>query len=75
MDYHGTTWRGPENDGSWLNTREASRRLGLPVRTVYRLIDEGQLPAYRSGSDIGLRPDDVETYRASQGDPGQASAS
>ena len=66
---------GPESRDSWLNTREVSQRLGLPVRTVYRLIDEGHLPAYRSGSDIVLRPDDVEAYRARQVDPGQASAS
>ena len=48
----------------WLNTREASKRLGIPVRDLYRLVDERQLPAYRFGSDILLRAADVEAYRS-----------
>jgi excisionase family DNA binding protein len=36
-------------DGDWLSTTEAARRLGLASRTVYRLIDIGDLPAYRLG--------------------------
>ncbi len=60
----------PESTDRWMNTRQASKCLGLPVRTVYTLIDEGQLPAYRSGSDIVLRPADVEAYRAEVSDTG-----
>ena len=47
-----------------LNPREASHRLGVPVRSLYQLIDEGKLPAYHSGPDILLRPVDVDAYRA-----------
>lgn len=60
----------PESAEGWLNPREASKCLGLPVRTVYTLIDEGRLPAYRSGSDIVLRPADVEAYREGLSDTG-----
>ena len=29
----------------WMSTGEAARRLGVTVRTLYRLIDEAELPA------------------------------
>ena len=53
-----------ERPNEWLNPREASHRLGVPVRSLYQLIDEGKLPAYHSGPDILLRPVDVDAYRA-----------
>ena len=33
----------------WMGTREACERLGVTLRTLYRFIDEGQLPAYKMG--------------------------
>lgn len=31
----------------WIGTAEAARFLGITTRTLYRLIDDGQLKAYR----------------------------
>ncbi len=53
----------------WMNTREASRRLGIPVRELYRLVDEHCLAAYRFGSDLLLRAADVEAYRSGTSAP------
>ena len=61
--------RGRSDTAGWLNTREASKRLGIPVRELYRLVDEQQLPAYRFGSDLLLRAADVEAYRSGTSAP------
>ena len=46
----------------WLNTAETARRLGVTPRTLYRFIDEGQLPAYRFGRVIRLKEVEVEEF-------------
>jgi excisionase family DNA binding protein len=46
----------------WLSTAEAARRLGITTRTLYRFIDEGQLPAYRFGRVIRLKEDEVDAF-------------
>lgn len=46
----------------WLGTAEAARHLGLTPRTLYRLIDEGQIPAYKFGRVIRLKLDDIESF-------------
>jgi excisionase family DNA binding protein len=46
----------------WLGTAEAARYLGLTSRTLYRLIDEGQLPAYKFGRVIRLKQTDVDAF-------------
>ncbi len=46
----------------WLSTKEAARRLGVTARTLYRFIDEGDLPAYRFGRVIRLKPADIDAY-------------
>lgn len=44
----------------------AARRLGLPTKELYRLIDQGRLPAYRFGRrTVRLLAEDVEEYRRS----------
>lgn len=48
----------------WLSTRQAAAALGVPVRRLYRIIDEGRLPAYKFGRAIRLRRDDVDLYLA-----------
>lgn len=50
------------NDITWLSTREAARRLGLTARTLYRLIDNGELPAYRFGRVIRLQAAEVDAF-------------
>ena len=49
-------------DIQWLGTAEAARSLGLTSRTLYRLIDEGQLPAYKFGRVIRLKQADVDAF-------------
>jgi excisionase family DNA binding protein len=46
----------------WLSTAEAAARLGITPRTLYRFIDEGQLPAYRFGRVIRLKTSDVDVF-------------
>ncbi len=46
----------------WMSTRETSERLGITLRTLYRFIDEGQLPAYKFGRVIRLKEADVEQF-------------
>ncbi len=47
----------------WLKPIEAARRLRMPTRELYRLIDRGELPAYRFGRIVRLLAADVEDYR------------
>lgn len=49
-------------DITWLNTAETARRLGVTPRTLYRFIDEGQLPAYRFGRVIRLKEAEVAEF-------------
>lgn len=49
-------------DISWLSTQDAARRLGVTPRTLYRFIDQGELPAYRLGRVIRLKADDVDAF-------------
>lgn len=49
-------------DIQWVNTGEAAKRLGVTTRTLYRFIDEGQLPAYRFGRVIRLKEKDIAGF-------------
>ena len=49
-------------DIEWLSTQEASRRLGITTRTLYRFVDQGDLPAYRMGRVIRLKATDIDTF-------------
>jgi excisionase family DNA binding protein len=49
-------------DIEWLNTAETARRLGITPRTLYRFIDDGQLPAYRFGRVIRLKESEVDAF-------------
>lgn len=46
----------------WLSTREAARHLGITTRTLYRLIDSGQVPAYKVGRVIRLKAAEVDHF-------------
>lgn len=52
----------PPEDG-WLSSADAAARLGITPRTLYRFLDEGQLPGQRFGRVIRLRAEDVEEFR------------
>ena len=49
-------------DIEWLSTQEAARRLGITTRTLYRFVDQGDLPAYRMGRVIRLQASDVHAF-------------
>jgi excisionase family DNA binding protein len=46
----------------WLSTREASDRLGVTLRSLYRFIDEGHLVAYKFGRVIRVQEADVDRF-------------
>ena len=48
----------------WVSTREACDELGITLRTLYRIIDEGKLPCYQFGRVYRLKTDDVESFLA-----------
>jgi excisionase family DNA binding protein len=49
-------------DTEWLGTPEAAERLGITQRTLYRLIDEGQVPAYKMGRVLRVKADDLDVF-------------
>ena len=46
----------------WLTTTAAAERLGVNPRTLYRLLDQGLLPAYRAGRLIRIKVSDLDDY-------------
>jgi excisionase family DNA binding protein len=46
----------------WLSTTEVRDLLGITLRTLYRLIDEGQIPAYKIGRVIRMKDEDVQAF-------------
>ena len=46
----------------WLGTTAAAHYLGITPRTLYRFIDNGELPAYRFGRVIRLKESEVDTF-------------
>jgi excisionase family DNA binding protein len=60
-----------DDEIQWMSTGEAARRLGVTVRTLYRLIDEAQLPAYKFGRVIRLQETEIDAFiKASRIAPG-----
>ena len=49
-------------DVDWMSTAAAARYLGLTQRTLYRFIDDGDLPAFRFGRVIRLKRSDVDDF-------------
>lgn len=65
----------PESDAPteirWLSTGEAAERLGVALRTLYKLIDEGKVPAYQFGRVFRLQQHEVDEFiQASRVKPG-----
>lgn len=46
----------------WVGTQDAARLLGITPRTLYRLINEGEVAAYKLGRVLRLRRSDVDEY-------------
>lgn len=51
-----------QSEIKWMSTAEAAGYLGITPRTLYRFIDEGQLPAYRFGRVIRLKANEVSAF-------------
>ena len=49
-------------DTEWLGTPEAAERLGITQRTLYRLIDEGRVPAYKMGRVLRVKAADLDEF-------------
>jgi excisionase family DNA binding protein len=49
-----------EHEIRWLSTADAAKRVGITPRTLYRFIDNGDLPAYRFGRVIRLKESEVD---------------
>ena len=46
----------------WLGTTEAAERLGVVPRTLYRMIDEGAITAYKMGRVIRVKESDLDAF-------------
>ncbi|MHB8262618.1 MAG: helix-turn-helix domain-containing protein [Acidimicrobiales bacterium] len=55
-----------------MSTKEAADLLGVTLRSLYRFVDDGSLPAYKFGRVIRLKGQDVEKFiEACRIEPGQ----
>jgi len=56
----------------WLGSEAAAHHLGITPRTLYRLIDQGEIAGYRFGRVIRLRRADLDAFiQASRIQPGE----
>ncbi len=46
----------------WLTVAEVSDKLGLSKMTVYRMINERKLPAYKFGRAFRVKLEDFNSY-------------
>jgi excisionase family DNA binding protein len=53
-----------------IGTREAAERLGISLRRVQQLIEEGALPATKLGRDYAILEKDLEKVKT-YGKPGR----
>ena len=46
----------------WMSTKDAAEHVGVTLRSLYRFIDEGALPAFKFGRVIRLKAEDVDAF-------------
>jgi excisionase family DNA binding protein len=46
----------------WLSSGEAADYLGVGLRTLYKFIDDGDLPGYRMGRVIRLKRNEIDAF-------------
>ncbi len=46
----------------FLTVPEVAAELGISERSVWRLIEEGELPAHRFGASTRIRREDLDSY-------------
>jgi len=61
-----------QNDEVFLTTEEVLEYLQVNLRTVYRLIKAGKIPAVRVGRQWRFRKRDIDTWLDGQRAPGQS---
>jgi excisionase family DNA binding protein len=52
--------------GEWLSTKAAAAQLAISPRTLYRLMDEGQVVVYRFGRVFRIKQSDLDAYVEAQ---------
>jgi excisionase family DNA binding protein len=53
----------PDPDYRWLSPEAAADLLAVSVHDLYKLVDRGELPAYRIDGEVRLRRSDIERER------------
>ena len=48
----------------WLGSTDAAARLGITPRMLYRLINDGKVPAYRIGRVVRFKVSDLDAFVA-----------
>jgi excisionase family DNA binding protein len=51
-----------ESIPQWISTKDDAAYLGVNLRTLYRFLDEGELPAYKFGRVIRLVLSDLDAF-------------
>jgi excisionase family DNA binding protein len=46
----------------WMSTGDAADYLGVGLRTLYKFIDDGRVPAYKMGRVIRLKRHEVDAF-------------
>jgi excisionase family DNA binding protein len=60
----------PKTTGErWMRVPEAAEYLGIGMRTLYKFLDEGRIPAYKLGQVIRMKRADVLTLVIGQSVP------
>lgn len=54
------------HDTGWMGCPEVAGRLGVSLRTVYGMINRGDLPAYHMGRVIRVRRTDLQSFLLAQ---------
>jgi excisionase family DNA binding protein len=53
---------GQDEQNEWMSTDAASGYLGVSAATLYRLVDQGLLAAYRPSRSLRFRRADLDAY-------------
>jgi putative molybdopterin biosynthesis protein len=54
-----------------LKVADVARKLRISGRVAYELLQRGQIPSFRVGRSIRVKPEDLDTYIASQNGAGR----
>ena len=54
----------PRKGFQMLTTKEAAQALRLSERSIFRLIDDGELRRHQFGRAVRISPDDLDAYIA-----------